>query len=532
MPTDQSSVTFTVDDVEPATTPLATCKTREAVEHLLNTSESKFLPDRPIATQSRVEACWNFMLDCVAEIRHHPLIAAAHHAYAEHRPLVLSPDVIWVTIAQGLAQHIRLDPEKYRHLLVKHEGKRQLKIERDDMHRRSPENPWASVVDDLVNQLSSDVGESAEQFACDFSTTGPVERTVSRIVLLDIFQPYYSYLLIAGCGIPSITLEGTADDWRRLREKVELLAPFDLDWWLKHLRPICDQFVAAAEGRVVREHWLRIYKVRWLYLAEAIHGWLAKLFPYTRNFDTNQYSIRNVLFDPKVEAEIEQIEATHPKRSHQFGDHVPGVNPEALPKGVSQVPFTLEWRDMDRKVAMEMAAGPLVVTQDPLTLALRPILGWAVREAPPIEQAMLQLEKHTVERETSPNVSAVYTQKGMFHLPTDAGRFYENVRQAWLHGSGPSALYKILPFSDWEKPKWVRGERYHFASTSNGEEILIETICPHESEWGSIFVGRRNGEPTQETGQKIAKSFTDFLVRALASGEQPYFRKSGFVPLS
>jgi hypothetical protein len=46
------------------------------------------------------------------------------------------------------------------------------------------------------------------------------------VALLDCFQPYFEYRMVCICGIPEITLEGMADDWRRLRDKVEALAPY------------------------------------------------------------------------------------------------------------------------------------------------------------------------------------------------------------------------------------------------------------------------------------------------------------------
>jgi hypothetical protein len=36
----------------------------------------------------------------------HPLMTAVHMTFSEHRPLMLSPDIVWVTMAQGLAMHI------------------------------------------------------------------------------------------------------------------------------------------------------------------------------------------------------------------------------------------------------------------------------------------------------------------------------------------------------------------------------------------------------------------------------------------
>jgi hypothetical protein len=525
-----------VDSVEPTTNPLPTCKPLDAVKDLLNAPSLHFALDESAQgnpAHGRVEACWSYSVDCVAEIRHHPLIAATHLAYSEHRPLVLSPDVIWVTIAQGLAQHIRLDAEKYRYLLVRHQGRRELRIERTDIHRRSPENPWANVVEDFVAALRGEVGELADRFVCDFSTTGSVERTVSGVVLLDMFEPYFSYHMVAGCGIPSVTLEGTASDWRHLREKIELLAPFDFDWWLEELRPICDQFVAAADGKADRRHWLRIYKFRSAYGVDRFNGWLGKLFPYTKNYETGNYSQRNPLFDPKVAAEIDRLDREEKNdRFMRSAFHAPGISHEELPRGTSVVPFTVDFGSRGHKTAMELIAGPLAVTQDSATLALRPTLGWAVRESPPIEQAILQLEAHTTEPTSQPEFDELLSHLRVSYIPTDVLRFYRDIRRTTIHATEPSATYNILPLDSWRETDLLgetpaageASECYCFATTGDGTELLIQLRDVKREELGSIFVGRRNGEAIPETGQKIAKSFTDFLLRALASGERPYYR--------
>src|SRR5262249_48555239 len=51
------------------------------------------------------EACSRYHGRLVADIAFHPLIAALHRAFCDHRPLSLSPDMIWLLIAQGVANH-------------------------------------------------------------------------------------------------------------------------------------------------------------------------------------------------------------------------------------------------------------------------------------------------------------------------------------------------------------------------------------------------------------------------------------------
>jgi hypothetical protein len=542
------SVTFAVDDVAPASSPLKTCKPPEAVRALLDAPPGRFAADESAQgnpTHGRVEACWSYALDCVAAIGHHPLIAAAHLAFSGHRPLVLSPDAIWVTITQGLAQHVRLSPEDYRALLVRHEGKRQLTVERDDLHRGSPENPWAEVVADFVAQLRREIGELAERLVCDFTTTGPVERTVSQVALLDVLQPYFSYNVVCICGIPSVTLEGTPADWRKLRERVELLAPFGLDWWLRELRPICDQFVRAAAGDVDRRHWRRLYKVRAVYGAEVINGWLGKLFPYTKDLATGTFSRRNDLLDPQVEAEIRQLEAAEAREGRdkppRFG--APGITAEALPRGLSQVPFTLS--DRNGKRAMELVAGSVVVTQAGETGALRPTLGWAVREAAPIEQAMLRLAEHRLVPAQIVLSWDALRALGVYYVPTDVLRFYKSAASAEIHPRSGGALYRVLPLAEWCEPdwaqKWVPGYRgdkvrttpelFRFAELADGTELVIRLYCREGKNTGAVFVGRRrDGAAVPETGRKVARSFTHFLLQALDGAGEPYFRGAGFAP--
>jgi Domain of unknown function (DUF4419) len=544
------SVTFAVDDVDPASSPLATCKPLEAVQNLIDTQRyavdesSQGYPSR-----GRIEACWSYGQDCVAKVSYHPLIAAAHLAFSEHRPLVLSPDVIWVTIAQGFAQHIRLSPETYRDLLVRHQGKRELKVERTDLHHGSPENPWAEVVAEFAALVRQEIGELALRLVCDFSTTGPTERTVSEVALLDIFEPYFSYHVMCICGIPYITLEGTPADWLKLREKLELLRPFGLDWWLDELGPICDQFARAAGGDIDLEHWRRIYKVRAVYGDEIINGWLAKLFPYTKDRETGQFSHRNVLLDPAVEAEIRRREAESPNAYERWWDpdatamrpfaDVPGTSAKVLPRGLSQVPFTLSERSGQR--AMEFLAGPIAVSQLRETGGLRPMLGWAVREAPAIEQAMARLAEHKLEPSqggvTWKTVNALWAD----YIPSDVVRFYRSLGSAKIHPKGDGALFQILPLAQWHAPGRVQDssaeyqvkaltgdpERFRFAQVSDGTELLIELSGKSV---GGVFVGRRGDRAVAETGQKVARSFTDFLLRALDEPAEPYFRRAGFVP--
>lgn len=355
--TTAASITFPVQHVERATQPLPTCKTHESLNRLL---------DR------KVEACCDYTADCIRKVTFHPLLAAAHFAFSQHRSLVLSPDMIWVAIVQGLAQHVKNHAERLRGHFVGHEGKLEICIERNDLLRGSPENAWAGVVRDLSLAIRGHLGPRYEELVADFTTTGPAERTACEVALLDTFQPYFEYRVMCICGIPEITLEGTTDDWRRLRDKVEALAPYDLDWWLPHVRQVCEHFMRASEGDVDLGHWQDIYKRQDAYGWDVVNGWLVKLVPYLKNCQTGNFTVRNPL----------------------LGDPDATVSTNLLPSGISQVPFRCRWQGDAEDATMEFLGGFVGVTQDAETLALRPKLGWAVRPGSDLDRLFARLSKH------------------------------------------------------------------------------------------------------------------------------------------
>lgn len=182
--------------------------------------------------------------DCV-----HPLLGAVGRAFADHRPLTLSPDAVWLTIAQGVAQHIRLHPDDLRPRLAGDEdaGRKQLSIDVVDFPDDA--DAWCQIVEAYDKLLAAQIAD-ADLFACDFSTSTEVDRMAGRIVMLDAYSPYFALSMSFICGIPVITLTGTVDDWSKIWARVDRVAGWGLETWCRSLVAILDQFVAAVDGRV------------------------------------------------------------------------------------------------------------------------------------------------------------------------------------------------------------------------------------------------------------------------------------------
>ncbi len=313
---------------------------------------------------ARVEACASNLPDLV-ETTLHGLVGAAHHAFMEHHPLVLSPDDVWLCIAQGFAQHVDANAEELRGRFVKHEGKVPIVVRRDDFVKGSSDNDWPGCFAEFSDQISGQIGQTRDLVVAEFSTTGPIEKAASEIVLMSAMRHYFDYMLLTICGIPRVTLLGNVADWMQIRRRAELLGEYDLGWWMSALVPVLDQVVAAAEGRPDRAFWRSFYKWRDHSGGPYVSGWINVLFPYVEDVDDAG--------SPSL-ARNEHVTRWAETFDEEFDS---GPCASQLPSGLSLAPFIWEYYGIE--IAMEFVGGFAGVSQDPRTLAVRPAIGWAVR---------------------------------------------------------------------------------------------------------------------------------------------------------
>jgi len=311
----------------------------------------------------------------------HGLIEAVHLAFSEHRPLILSPDSIWLVIAQGFGHHVNENAELLRSRMVAHAGKRLLTVKSSDYA-------------DAISGLSAQVCEFSdpvlhETLVCDFSTTTPTIRAASEVVLLDTYQRYFEYHMRFICGIPEITLEGTCEDWQRIRARVEVLATYGLEWWVTRLRPILDEFVRTAEGQPHREFWKAIYKPAQAYGTRTVTGWVADLFPY--------------LEDPPIRRKNPVFAATRVEWSVTKGE---GVPPTKFPSGLSRAPVKCIFPDGSTRNDALMA-GFFAVGQNPGDNALYPVISWSVAESDAVEKNWDALAQQFPTEPKAPDVQAL-----------------------------------------------------------------------------------------------------------------------------
>lgn len=294
------------------------------------------------------------------------LFSMIARAYAEHRPLVLSPDDVWLCISQGFAHHVNQNAETLRDKLVFHEGKITLKVETrqpllEKMEGDANPNDWAEIFDGFATQLKNNTKDHiAENMCADFSTTTTESLIASQITLMNTMQPYFNYVVgRISCGIPYITLKGTPEDWQKVLEKARTLEKYELKWWTDKLCPVLEEFVKTSQGKPNHQFWrcmvtqIEIDKIRGGGCSNLqptlFDGWFLALFPYDTEGRTP-----------------EKVSLSH-KMLHSF----------------ESVDFLYCLQDEEGYVLMETPmkfhAGFVGIEENTETYELTPRIGWMVR---------------------------------------------------------------------------------------------------------------------------------------------------------
>lgn len=248
-------------------------------------------------------------------------VAAFLCSFQNHLPISIKPDDIWICIQHAVGMEINKYPEEYRSKFVNHEGQKELTVRRDGFSLDGP-NDWAGVFPEFKQQILENSKSRAELLLCDFSTTTTLLNNVQNICLMDIMKSYYKYSVMTMCGIPSIQLEGTLEDWELLLERtLRIQESFLEKEWMVNLSNLVMKFTQAARGYVDHKWWNSFFKENDGSGTTYINGWINHLFPYDK--------------DGKLEDLEREI--------------------DSYPSGISKVPII--WNYHSKQINLEVSAG-------------------------------------------------------------------------------------------------------------------------------------------------------------------------------
>ncbi len=362
-PPPSDGITFRVDDVQQNKVALPTAPFKSIAQNKLD----KLIFATPQEHKNKH----------IAPTRLNGFVETIHIAYDQHRPLVLSPDDVWLTICQAFGNHIAVTADEQKENLVSTSAPDTISVFIRDLAQDNQAG-WEQLVegfnDSLTVHLKHDPVSLVNQ---KFSTTNPVISTAYQITLMDAVKSYFSFEGGSGCGIPEITLLGTTADWQKIHDELDQFDAYGMEFWTKELKPVIREFISASEGKPNIEFWKAIYKHESFYGTNSVTGWIHKFFPYLRD-------------DLNTEADVWDRETEFKKTYYRNpfiagNDHLlSDISTFDFPKGYVSVPFVwTEFRPKTKdfvKHELELNAGFLGIDQGS-DLTLQPFISWVITQA-------------------------------------------------------------------------------------------------------------------------------------------------------
>lgn len=290
----RSGITFSVDEVQPN------------LERLPPLSDSDWRESRRLLFDATSEWVVGEHDGVLVESRDkHAFANAFVRAWNEHRPVRLSPDAVWMVLLEGMVRRVRDKPEACRsEMVLGKSGKDTLETLVPRTFRASIGKPraWDALAEGFLDSMDRHVvGSRHRVLTRGYSTTTRSRALATRFRVMELYQSYFTYRTYVGCGIPWISLEGTPEDWKSLRHRLDTIGVCGLAPWTARMAPILDEFVRASEGRPSLDFWRSFvrYTPANPDCGETSHvdGWITEFFASSPSIDGQPRRLASLEFD-------------------------------------------------------------------------------------------------------------------------------------------------------------------------------------------------------------------------------------------
>ena len=168
-------------------------------------------------------------------------------AYLNNYSITINPDVIWLIIIQGFSRYIYMNKE-----IINKKNNNDRKLKKITIKKeyffpsKSTENNWKDIIQTISNKINSFLGDNTlHKLLPNFSSTDSMSVIACNLLLLhekNKLIDFENKENLKGC-FPNIILEGSVEDWVKIKNKIKYLDNFELSWWTKELIIIIDNFI-------------------------------------------------------------------------------------------------------------------------------------------------------------------------------------------------------------------------------------------------------------------------------------------------
>jgi hypothetical protein len=212
-------------------------------------------------------------------------IRGAIQAWGEHLHLVIRPDEVWFTILVQMNFYMLSHAEEIRDLFVDHQGQETILIK---------DFTWHAILLRFQDEIQARVKTPwlRDWITPNFTTTTPSDLMTANILMMGLTKAYFKYTGKLVCGLPSVTLLGTQEDWAALLSKLNHLPAFGPEpaEYAARLRPILTRFVSTftyPDATNIRQFWNQIVSAQATHICGEppvyISGWIAGFYYWNDN---------------------------------------------------------------------------------------------------------------------------------------------------------------------------------------------------------------------------------------------------------
>ncbi|PCD31926.1 hypothetical protein QX201_009043 [Fusarium graminearum] len=249
-------------------------------------------------------------------------IRGAVEAWAQHQHLVLRPEEVWFEVLVQMNVYMSVHSEKVRGLFVEHESEKEKIVVEG--------NTWDDMVVGFGDEIDKRVKTTwlKDWIMPGFSTSTPKDDVTAAVLMMGLMKQFFDFEGWVVCGIPSVTLLGTREDWVKLEAKLDYLKEFgpDPELFAEMLKPIMKRFVNSwddAHAEDIKLFWEQIVRVKkqWSCGEGAnewdVSGWITGFDFFDRNGRRRGYDAWQAYDEDDEEEDGEEKETV--KEEPQMG---------------------------------------------------------------------------------------------------------------------------------------------------------------------------------------------------------------------
>jgi len=211
-------------------------------------------------------------------------------SYNNHWTLRTSPEDWWYSVIYKIALAIDQNStnESVRKFFVSHEGKKTLTV---NVGPSIYGVDYAWFLDQMTQQIGENikVPKYVEIMKSDFSTSTDCHVICSEITTMASMQEFFTYRTMFCCGIPAIEMEGKLEDWKHLKNKLNLLRKvlepihkcvgLEEKWW-DDVSGVFDHLINTFDGKPDTDWWSKIISYKPFGSGGQVHyeGWFVSEF--------------------------------------------------------------------------------------------------------------------------------------------------------------------------------------------------------------------------------------------------------------